>query len=129
MTGTQLDEVGNTEMLSWAMMFGAIGTQRGRADRLHPDVAPRPRHDAVPAAARAQARRRRRWREQFGGFKFQNQGFQFYKHPPAEAYGLNKLLFESRHSAELRERIINDFDAVADEYELHGAAARRRPKR
>ena len=37
--------------------------------------------------------------EQFGGFQFQNQGFQFYKHPPAEAYGLNKLLFESRHSA------------------------------
>ena len=25
MTGTQLDEVGNTEMLSWAVMFGAIG--------------------------------------------------------------------------------------------------------
>ena len=44
--------------------------------------------------------------EQFGGFKFQNQGFQFYKHPPAEAYGLNKLLFESRHSAELRDRIV-----------------------
>ena len=38
--------------------------------------------------------------EQFGGFQFQNQGFQFYKHPPAEAYGLNKLLFESRHSAD-----------------------------
>ena len=29
MTGTQLDEVGNTEMLSWAMMFGAIGAQQG----------------------------------------------------------------------------------------------------
>ena len=42
--------------------------------------------------------------EQYGGFQFQNQGFQFYKHPPAEAYGLNRLLFESRHSADLRER-------------------------
>ena len=58
--------------------------------------------------------------EQFGGFQFQNQGFQFYKHPPAEAYGLNKLLFESRHSAELRERVIANFEAVADEYDLHG---------
>ena len=29
MTGTQLDEVGNTEMLSWAIMFGAIGQQKG----------------------------------------------------------------------------------------------------
>jgi hypothetical protein len=57
---------------------------------------------------------------QYGGFKFLNQGFQFYKHPPAEAYGLNKLLFESRHSADLRRRIIDDFDKVADEYELRG---------
>jgi hypothetical protein len=56
----------------------------------------------------------------YGGFKFLNQGFQFYKHPPSEAYGLNKLLFESRHSAELRSRIINDFEAVADQYDLHG---------
>src|SRR3954454_13347779 len=29
MTGTQLDEVGNTELLTWAMMFGAIGPQPG----------------------------------------------------------------------------------------------------
>ena len=59
MTGTQLDEVGNTEMLNWAVMFGAIGAQRRRADRLHPDLASRSVHDAVPAAA-ARARRRRR---------------------------------------------------------------------
>jgi hypothetical protein len=58
--------------------------------------------------------------QEFGGFQFQNQGFQFYKHPPSEAYGLNKLLFESRHSADLRNRIVNDFEKVADEYDLHG---------
>jgi len=58
---------------------------------------------------------------QFGGFQFQDQGFMFYKHPPAEAYGLNKLLFESRHSQTLRDRIINDFDNIANEYELHGS--------
>jgi hypothetical protein len=44
----------------------------------------------------------------------------FYKHPPSEAYGLNKLLFESRHSQDLRNRIINDFEKVCDEYNLHG---------
>jgi hypothetical protein len=59
-------------------------------------------------------------KELYGGFKFRNEGFQFYKHPPSEAYGLNKLLFESRHSAELRNRIVNDFETVADEYELRG---------
>src|SRR5919198_3445574 len=29
MTGTQLDEVGNTELLNWAVLFGAIGPQEG----------------------------------------------------------------------------------------------------
>ena len=29
MTQTQLDEVGNTEMLNWAIMFGAIGRREG----------------------------------------------------------------------------------------------------
>jgi aromatic ring-opening dioxygenase catalytic subunit (LigB family) len=119
MTGTQLDEVGNTELLNWAVMFGAIGRREGELIDYIPTwhhglammrfLPERPRtHEATVAAA------------EYGGFKFRNQGFQFYKHPPAEAYGLNKLLFESRHSAELRGRIINDFEAVANQYELHG---------
>lgn len=117
MTGTQLDEVGNTELLSWAVLFGAIGPQEGELIDYLPTwhhglcmmrfLPHRPRKTAPTVAA-----------EQYGGFKFQNQGFQFYKHPPAEAYGLNKLLFESRHSADLRSRIINNLDAVANEYEL-----------
>jgi 2,3-dihydroxyphenylpropionate 1,2-dioxygenase len=120
MTGTQLDEVGNTEMLNWATMFGAIGPQEGELI----DYIPTWHHGLcmmrfLPHRARKHAPTK--VADEFGGFKFQNQGFQFYRHPPAEAYGLNKLLFESRHSAELRERILTDFDAVADEYELHGA--------
>src|SRR5262249_43304285 len=66
--------------------------------------------------------------EQYGGFKFKNQGFQFYKHPPAEAYGLNRLLFEIRHSGDLRDRVIADLDAVAKEYDLN-ATQRRAPAR
>jgi aromatic ring-opening dioxygenase catalytic subunit (LigB family) len=119
MTGTQLDEVGNTEMLSWAVMFGAIGAQAGELI----DYVPTWHHGL--AMMRFLPRRERKHapshvEEPFGGFKFENRGFQFYKHPPAEAYGLNKLLFESRHSEELRSRIISDFEAVADEYDLHG---------
>lgn len=119
MTGTQLDEVGNTEMLSWAIMFGAIGTLEGELI----DYIPTWHHGLgmmrfLPKRARKNAPTQ--VAEQYGGFHFQNQGFQFYKHPPAEAYGLNKLLFESRHSAELRERIVTSFEAVADEYDLHG---------
>ncbi len=119
MTGTQLDEVGNTELLNWAVMFGAIGPNEGELI----DYIPTWHHGLammrfLPHRARVHAPTS--VAETYGGFHFQNQGFQFYKHPPAEAYGLNKLLFESRHSAALRERIVNDFESVADEYDLHG---------
>jgi len=118
MTGSQLDEVGNTEMLNWAVMFGAIGARAGELI----DYIPTWHHGLSmmrflperPHAAKMNVQ------EQYGGFKFQNQGYQFYKHPPAEAYALNKLLFESRHSQALRDRIIDDFDAVAGEYGLQG---------
>jgi aromatic ring-opening dioxygenase catalytic subunit (LigB family) len=123
MTGTQLDEVGNTEMLTWAMMFGAIGPRPGALidyiPTWHHGLAmmrflP---HGATPAASSKAM-------EQYGGFKFKNQGFQFYKHPPAEAYGLNRLLFEVRHSAPLRDRVIQNLDAVAKEYELNAQQRR-----
>jgi aromatic ring-opening dioxygenase catalytic subunit (LigB family) len=119
MSGTQLDEVGNTELLSWAVMFGAIGKVPGELI----DYLPTWHHGLgimrfLPE--RAHKTSALDVKGEFGGFQFQNEGFQFYKHPPAEAYGLNKLLFESRHSQDLRLRIINDFDSVANEYELHG---------
>jgi aromatic ring-opening dioxygenase catalytic subunit (LigB family) len=117
MSGTQLDEVGNTEMLNWATMFGAIGPQPGALidyiPTWHHGLAMMrflPRGPAQAASSQAMA--------EYGGFKFKNEGFQFYKHPPAEAYGLNRLLFEVRHSAELRDRVIGNLDAVAKEYEL-----------
>ena len=118
MTGSQLDEVGNTEMLSWAIMFGAIGAQKGELIEYIPTwhhglammrFLPERQHTAKMDA-----------QAEYGGFKFVNQGYQFYKHPPSEAYALNKLLFESRHSDVLRNRIVNEFDAVADEYGLQG---------
>ncbi len=119
MTGTQLDEVGNTEMLNWAVMFGAIGPLEGELI----DYIPTWHHGLammrfLPHRQRAHAPTT--VAERYGGFHFKNQGFQFYKHPPAEAYGLNKLLFESRHSAALRDRVLDSFDEVADEYDLHG---------
>jgi 2,3-dihydroxyphenylpropionate 1,2-dioxygenase len=117
MTGAQLDEVGNTEMLNWATMFGAIGPQPGELIDYIPTwhhglcmmrfLPPGEKRAAVTEAT-----------ELYGGFKFQNRGYQFYKHPPAEAYGLNRLLFEIRHSADLRDRVIKQLDSVAKEYSL-----------
>lgn len=118
MTGTQLDEVGNTELLNWAVMFGAIGAQPGELI----DYIPTWHHGLAMMRflPSRQATKKMQAEKAFGGFEFRNQGFQFYKHPPSEAYGLNKLMFESRHSPELRERIVTKFDDVADEYGLKG---------
>ena len=120
MTGTELDEVGNTETLNWATMFGAIGPVPGELIEYLPTwhhglcmmrFLPHRARKSAPTTVV----------EQYGGFKFQNQGFQFYKHPPAEAYGLNKLLFEVRHSADLRARVLTNLDAVAADYGLQPA--------
>ena len=117
MTPEQLDEVGNTELLSWAVMFGAIGAHKGELIDYIPTwhhglcmmrFMPERPHKAAALDAKE------------GDWNFKNQGFLFYKHPPAEGYGLNKLLFESRHSQELRKRIVDDLDGVAKEYNLHG---------
>jgi 2,3-dihydroxyphenylpropionate 1,2-dioxygenase len=118
MTGSQLDEVGNTELLTWAMMFGAIGPQNGELI----DYIPTWHHGLCMMRfmpTRGRSMEPATSMQQYGGFKFQNQGYQFYKHPPAEAYGLNRLLFEVRHSADLRDRILKNLDSVATEYELN----------
>src|SRR4030095_8330817 len=112
MTSVQLDEVGNTELLNWATMLGAIGNQRGELLQYTPTW-----HHGhavmqfLPASSVANAQRDRQPR-----YQFKNQGFQFYKHPPAEAYKLNKLLFEVRTSATLRRRLLLELDAVVAEF-------------
>jgi len=118
LTVEQLDEVGNTELLSWAILLGAIGNRPGELLQYTPTwhhghamirflpERPKRKADAAPGG------------ELFGGYQFKNQGFEFYKHPPASAYKLNKLLFELRHDAELRRRILSDFDEVAAEWDL-----------
>lgn len=114
MTSVQLDEVGNTELLNWAMMFGAIGSQPGELLQYTPTW----HHGhgvmrflpAVPGAAKTERR---------PAFQFMNHGFQFYRHPPAEAYQLNKLLFEVRTNAALRRRLLLDLDAVVNEFQFN----------
>src|SRR5262249_37433741 len=62
--------------------------------------------------------------KEYGGFQFKNKGFEFYKHPPAEAYPLNKLLFEMRTDGALRQRIIDNYEPVAREYHLDSTQAK-----
>src|SRR5690606_36668157 len=51
-------------------------------------------------------------------YELEGSAFEFYVHPPASAFKLNKLLYEVRTSRAMRQRIIADIDAVAAEWEL-----------
>jgi 2,3-dihydroxyphenylpropionate 1,2-dioxygenase len=113
LTPEQLDEVGNTEMLSWCIMLGAIGNQPGELLQYTPTwhhghgmMRFLPAHSKPSTSAAGKP------------YTFKNQGFEFYKHPPASAYQLNRLLFDVRHSHDLRVRLLEDLDGVARDYGL-----------
>ena len=116
LSSEQLDEVGNTEMLPWYPMFGAIGNDKpgelityqptwhhGHAVmRFLPNKRKGPPTGDIPPA-----------------YNFQQGGFEFYKHPHPSAYNLNKVLYELRLSKELRHRLFANPQAVAKEYNLN----------
>jgi len=117
LTPEQLDEVGNTEMLPWALALGAVGkqhmellsyqptTHHGHAVvRFHPGQKPQ----AAPPQP----------------YAFHNHPFHFYNHPPLAAYKLNKLLYDSRFKPSLRVRLLENPAAVAAEYELNAEHSR-----
>jgi 2,3-dihydroxyphenylpropionate 1,2-dioxygenase len=108
----QLDEVGNTEMLPWAPVLGAIGEQHmellsyqatshhGHAV-VHFHPGPKTGQVAPPQT-----------------YKFHNEPHHFYNHPPVSAYRLNKLLYDSRFKPHLRLRILTDAASVGADYGL-----------
>jgi len=118
MTSEQLDLVGNTEMLSWMILFGAIGAQPGELISYQPTwhhghavmrFLPDKRTGKVSAeAAKAAAT-----------YKFAGSAaYEFYKHPSPSAYKLNKILYDLRFKSSLRVRLMNDIPGVAAEYGL-----------
>ena len=114
LTAEQLDEVGNTELLPWALMFGAIGEVPGELIQYtptwHHGHAMMRFLPARPKTAKAEAPPK---------YHFKNQGFEFYRHPPASAYKLNKMLFEVRTDSKMRLRLLNNLDEVAAEWGLN----------
>jgi len=107
----QLDEVGNTEMLPWAPVLGAIGEQH--METLSYQQTPHHGHavvyfhpgkpaDALPSKP----------------YRFENHPYHFYDHPAISAYRLNKLLYESRFKPQLRLRLLTDPATVGAEYGL-----------
>jgi protocatechuate 4,5-dioxygenase beta chain/2,3-dihydroxyphenylpropionate 1,2-dioxygenase len=115
LTSEQLDEVGNTELLPWAVMLGVIGDVPGELIQYTPTW-----HHGHAMMRFLPARQRKRALEpQPAAYVFGDQGgFRFYAHPPATAYQLNKLLFDMRQDAELRRRLLTDLESVTAEYNL-----------
>jgi 2,3-dihydroxyphenylpropionate 1,2-dioxygenase len=111
----QLDEVGNTEMLPWLIMFGAIGRVPGELISYQPTwhhghavMRFIPTRTTPPDSVEPKPK-----------WEFQNSGgYQFYKHPAPSAYPLNKLIYDLRHDQPLRIRLLQDPKAVAKNYGL-----------
>ena len=115
LTNEQLDEVGNTEMLPWMILFGAIGNQPGELLTYQPTwhhghavMRFIPNQSSAPSTPEPAAK----WKFEDAG------GYQFYKHPDPAVYRLNKVIFDLRHSQDLRRRLFQDTAAVGAEYSL-----------
>ena len=116
LTNEQLDEVGNTEMLPWMILFGAIGNQPGELITYQPTwhhghavMRFIPNKKGAPTTP-----------EPAPKFNFGSAGgYQFYKHPDPSVYPLNKLLYDLRFSQPLRRRLFENTPALASEYGLN----------
>jgi hypothetical protein len=67
-----------------------------------------PNHSAGPSTPEPAAK----WKFEDAG------GYQFYKHPDPAVYRLNKVIFDLRHSQELRRRLFADTAGLGSEYGL-----------
>jgi aromatic ring-opening dioxygenase catalytic subunit (LigB family) len=115
LSAEQLDEVGNTEMLPWYPMFGAIGNVPGELITYQPTW----HHGHAVMRFIPNRRQGPPTSEVPPAYNFKQGGFEFYKHPTPSSYALNKVLYDLRHSHDLRLRYFKDTAAVAKEYNLN----------
>ncbi len=116
MTVEQLDATGNTELLTWAMMIGAIGNRHGKLLQYTPTW--HHGHAMMQFLPEVEKKRTGNWPD---SYEYPKEGFEFYVHPPEEAFKLNRLLFQARTSRDMRQRLIADFDKVAADWKLTDA--------
>ena len=126
LSGVDLDETGNTEMLTWLVALGATSADHGELLTYQPTS--HHGHAVMRFLPTKGVRGRAHFdTPEFGGFKFKGAGYQFYKYPTAETFPLNRGLAKLRISAELRARFVRGDDSVIAELGLtseHGAALR-----
>jgi 2,3-dihydroxyphenylpropionate 1,2-dioxygenase len=117
LSGEQLDEAGNTELLTWFVAMGAAGVQRGELLTYQPTT----HHGhAVMRFIPDKGGRGQPHQEMadYGGFEFKGQGYEFYSYPSLETYPLNRALANIRNDKSLRERFVRDMDGVSAELGL-----------
>lgn len=117
LTGVQLDETGNTELLTWLVALGASGAKAGELLTYQPTS--HHGHGVMRfhplKGERGQAHREM---DDHGGFKFRGEGYQFYRQPTPDEYPLMRALAELKRSKDLRERYVHDIDGVCAELGL-----------
>jgi 2,3-dihydroxyphenylpropionate 1,2-dioxygenase len=111
LSSEQLDEVGNTEMLPWAAVLGAVGPQHMELLSYQPTTHHGHAVGIFHAGAKPNADPPR-------PYTFHNHPYHFYNHPPLAAYKLNKLLYDLRFKPSLRVRAFQDVGPIAVEYGL-----------
>ncbi len=122
LTSEQLDEVGNTEMLPWYPMFGALPSMNTPGELI--TYQPTWHHGHAVMRFLPNKRKSPPVGEVPPPYQFQQGGFEFYKHPHPKSYNLNKVLYELRLSKELRHRLFKDPAKVAQEYDLNPEEAK-----
>jgi 2,3-dihydroxyphenylpropionate 1,2-dioxygenase len=115
LTSEELDEVGNTEMLPWYPMFGAIGQVPAELITYQPTW----HHGHAVMRFLPNKRKGPPTGEVPPPYNFQKGGFEFYKHPVPASYNLNKVLYELRHHQDLRLRFFQDSKSVAKQFHLN----------
>jgi len=116
LNNSELDEVGNTEMLPWMILFGAIGKQPGELITYQPTW----HHGHAVMRFLPDFKKEPTTPEPAATWNFASRGgYEFYKHPDPLDYPLNKVLFDLRFSGELRRKLFADTPALAAEYGLN----------
>ena len=120
LTGVQLDETGDTELLTWMVALGAAGSPKGELLSYQPTA--HHGHAVVRfKPARGERGQEHRDMAEFGGFKFRGEGYQYYKYPTAETFPLNRSLAKLKADPDMRARFVRDMDGVIAELGLSDA--------
>ncbi len=120
LTLDKLDAMGNTELLTWYVLFGAIGDRPAEVLTYQPTwhhglgvvnfPLPQPQEGPPPERPLPDA-------------TDTAPAYQYYRFPAPEAYNLNALLYTLRMNAAERARFVRDMDAMIAEYGLSAAEA------